>query len=230
MSTGVIYVATTSNYVELAYESAGKLKSHMPEIPICLFTSEDYSPKVPNIDAIEEIKNPNYDTEDKIEPMINSPFYKTLFLDADTEIAGDLSEVFDLLDVFEFAYAHAPVRIEDWDLSSNIPECFPQPNTGVIAYKKTDKVVSLLKRWKSRDEEYKTMRSGKKPHEQPALRKELYRSDIRSTILPPEYNIRTPFPMFKGGNSYVKILHGAKKYRKDISHRMINDFHSIVTN
>ena len=190
MSTGVIYVATTSNYVELAYESAGKLKSHMPEIPVCLFTSEDYSPKVPNIDAIEEIKNPNYDTEDKIEPMINSPFYKTLFLDADTEIAGDLSEVFDLLDVFEFAYAHAPVRIEDWDLSSNIPECFPQPNTGVIAFRYNHIVIEIFDKWKHT---FLNQESRTSHNDQSALRREIFFSDVNSTILPPEYNMRTPF-------------------------------------
>ena len=48
---------------------------------------------------------------------------------------------------------------------------------------------------------------GIKSPDQPPLRAALYRSGLRSTILPPEYNLRLIFPSFAGAMP-VKILHG----------------------
>lgn len=38
--------------------------------------------------------------------MLHSPFEHTIFLDTDTFVCGDFSELFDLLDHFDIAMSH----------------------------------------------------------------------------------------------------------------------------
>jgi hypothetical protein len=45
-------------------------------------------------------------------------------------------------------------------------------------------------------------------NDQPSFRETIFGSDIRFTILPCEYNLRTNMPYFAGGRARVKILHG----------------------
>ena len=203
---GVLYVATGRKIIAEACRSAASLKKYMPDTQIAIFV-DDESLIPPNLfDYVNSIKNPTYSHFDKIPPLIETPFNKTLFLDSDTLVIEPFHELPTLLERFDFAYCHAPWRFGEY----NIPECsdaFPQPNSGVILYNKTNSVLDLINRWL---EIYKKQLTNnlKPPHDQSALRKAVYESAVNFTILPSEYNIRTHFPYFVGGNVKAKILHG----------------------
>ena len=133
---------------------------------------------------------------------------RTLFLDTDTRICGDIGELFEVLDAFELAAAHAPIRLgphQPAALSTRAPTSFPELNTGVIAYRGTNAMRQLFERWRSLHAE--TLRSaGPSLGDQATFRVALYESDVRFTVLPPEYNCRFTFPTYLHGP--VRILHG----------------------
>jgi len=55
---------------------------------------------------------------DKILPLLDSPFNRTVFLDTDTQVCSEFFELFDLLDRFDLAVAHAPWRIPATDVAA----------------------------------------------------------------------------------------------------------------
>jgi hypothetical protein len=206
---GIIYVATGNTYLAECTISAGSAKKVMPDIPITLWTDSDMGMDQNNFDFIHKIRHPEYSFFDKIAPLIQTEYKKTLFVDTDTYFIKSVYEISTLLERFELAYAHAPWRVPPWEghFLDEIPICFPEPNTGVIAYRKNDSVMQLISDW---EQIYAQLLEGKHPprHDQSAFRTAIYFSQIRSVVLPPEYNIRTNFPVFKGGGCPAKILHG----------------------
>lgn len=206
---GILYVATGEKYFAECERSAKSAKKTMPQLPIALWTDRVEKRGKKYFDIIHKISEPKNTFFDKIRPMIDTDFEKTLFVDTDTIFLDNIFEISNLLDKFEIAYAHAPWRIAPFKghVIPEIPICFPEPNTGVIAYRKTHIVTELFENW---EKIYTDQLETDTPpiHDQPALRKALYLSDVSSYILPPEYNIRTGFPVFKGGGCPAKILHG----------------------
>lgn len=208
MSFGVIYVATGKSYIDEACQSAASLKDKMPNTKITIFSSQMV--KSPFFDEVVIIRKPQYDYVDKILPIANSPYKHTLFLDTDTYLCDDISEIFTLLERFDIAVAHEPWRREGINyeaIGDEIPPSFPEMNTGVILFKKSPKVSLLFREWLKI---YQASMSKKvKPrHDQPAFREALFKSELRVATLTPEYNCRFIFPVFVGGLAEVKILHG----------------------
>jgi hypothetical protein len=200
MADGVLYVARGERYVEAAVESARSVRAATPDARIALATDE---PQVPEgfDDAIRLSEPDGYRA--KIVSMLASPFERTLALDVDTYAAGDVSEVFRLLDEFDLAAAHAPNRVTL--PLDDVPDAFPELNTGVIAFRRSEAVSRLLQTWL---EEYDRLARQKPPSkDQPSFRRAVYRAtDVRLAVLPPEFNLR--FWMAGFHNQPVRILHG----------------------
>lgn len=159
-------------------------------------------------DDVRQIANPQHAFIDKIAPLLSTPYEKTLFVDTDTLFLEPVTELWPLLDRFDFCICHAPWREtspEHYKMP-DVPIAFPELNSGVVAYRSCSKTLALIRAWERRYSSQ--LSSGPAWGDQPALRKELYQSDLRLSILPPEYNTRTVFPVFRGGNIKAKILHG----------------------
>ncbi|RQH40797.1 hypothetical protein D5R40_16340 [Okeania hirsuta] len=196
-SIGVIYIATGERFIREACESVASLKAQMPNMPVTIFASKDI--KNSNFDQVVVIEKPDYNHVDKIKYMYASPYDYTLFIDTDTYISANFSEIFTLLDKFDLGVAHAPCNIRGF--VNGIPESFQQLNTGVILYKKSPQIEEFFAKW---------LTLYKLPHgDQPTFREILYNSQLRIATLPPEYNCRFPFPGAVSGT--VKILHGRHK-------------------
>src|SRR5207302_5761641 len=90
---------------------------------------------------------------DKVIYIPQSPYKYTLFIDADTYIYDDFSEIFSLLKHFDLAVAHDTFRIyvEDYEkLKENlhrIPISFPMLNSGVILFKKSERMERFFRAW-----------------------------------------------------------------------------------
>ncbi len=198
MSYGILYIATGEDYIKEAKISAQSVQEHNPEINTAIATDEPLSSQlfeqIIPVDDLEE----NFSASN-ISPQL-SPYDKTVFLDTDTYVTGDINGLFDLLEKYDLAVAHAPNK-------NNIPG-LPDPvveyNTGVIAYRNTDKVNSFLTKW---EETYKNWKENMNiVRNQPSFTKCIYDSDISVYTLPSEYNVRTTFPGYVARD--VKILHG----------------------
>jgi hypothetical protein len=206
-SIGIVYIATGEKYVRATLNSAESVKKHCNNLKVHLFTDlRDFSHE--NIDGVSMIENPH--RRSKIDYLFKTPFERTLYLDSDTRIIDNITDVFSLLDKFDIALAHAhsrnhPATTEQW--KNNIPYSFPQLNGGVILFKMNARVESFLKQW---CEAYHTAGFKK---DQVTLRELIWNSDLRLTILPPEYNIRYKkyLWIWRKNEAVPKIMH-LKKY------------------
>lgn len=214
---GVVYVAIGDSYLEEARQSASSLKAIHPNLLITLFSSTSVSASCFNEFILIEHPQPTH--LDKLYGIVRSPYERTLFLDTDTYICGEIDSVFDLLDRFDLAASQAPIRfressvpVEYW---KDVPESFAEFNSGVIAVRKSPSVQRMLEDWLARYNEYlkqERIRGSKRVTDQPSFRQVLYLSGLRIATLTAEYNCRFTNIGYPGMLGYVdgpvRILHG----------------------
>lgn len=197
---GALYVAIgDQRYTQEASASAASLRRVSPSTAIALATDADFAPPV--FDQRVRIGE-REGFRAKIVALRQSPFERTIFLDSDTCVVGELSALFELLERFDIAAAHAPNRVTL--ALDDVPASFPELNTGVIACRRGDTTDALLDRWLA---EYDRLAADRPlSMDQPSFRRALYTSDARLAILPPEFNMR--FEMAGYHNDIVRVLHG----------------------
>lgn len=175
-------------------------------------------------ESVAPIENPH--RRSKVDHLWRSPFERTLFLDADTRVVADISGLFRLLDRFDLCMAHAHRRAHaksadtsfvgtmssssssSSSASGSPPVEFPQLNSGVFLFRRTEAVVAFLKRWQE------AFHAAALPKDQVTLRELLWASagDLRMYVLPPEYNVRYDkyLHVWDEGEARPKILHMRK--------------------
>lgn len=201
---GVILVATGYNHRQEAIHSAPKLKAFLSGRPIWLYT--DKPEDIPNhlFDKICLHPDVRLCYRDKIVPLTQLPFRKTIYLDNDVQLIQKIEDVFQILNSFDVVAAHAPVRWCQWrDL--DVPEGFCELNTGVLGFRRSPLVHTLLSKWLS------IYDSANVAFDQASFRSALWWAANRGLqiwVLPSEYNLRTPKPWLVGPGMTVKIVHG----------------------
>jgi len=201
MSKGVVYVASGEKYVDEAESSALSLKKHNPNLPITIFTDSDIDSDV--FDQVLNLRDPIELPADSMLSEDHIIYDKNLFLDSDTRVCANIMDIFELLESSDIALAHAATRTRDSYRRNgfDIPDSFPEYNSGVIAYNNTDSIVELFEDWK------RIYKEGfGNQLNQLSFRAALYESSLDIHTLPPEYNYRTHVVGFASGP--VKILHG----------------------
>lgn len=187
---GVLYIATGKKYIKAAIRSAQSVQKFCPGLPIHLYA--DYRNYDFNFDqtlypfsSVAEIANPH--RRSKVDYLSATPFERTLYLDTDTALNADITQIFKILDRFDLALCHAhnrnaAARTQNWHFE--IPDAFPQFNSGVFLYRKTPSVINFLDNWSTNFHEAGFL------WDQVTLRELLWLSDLRIATLPPEYNVR----------------------------------------
>ena len=149
----VAFVATggDSYHAEVA-KAAASCRRHMPDVPMTLFT--DRAPAPGLFDRVEMIQGPGQGYIDKAALLDQITAGRVLFLDTDTYVTAPLYEVFELLNRFEVAGAHAPWRLAR-DRRTHaaaripgIPDAFAEINTGVLGFRNSPEVRRLCARWR----------------------------------------------------------------------------------
>ena len=202
LAQGFLYVATGKKFYDEAVKSARSLRSFHPDILIAVYTDQEIDSEDPFSFRLGEPPY-EYGFGEKIVALQKSPFVKTVFIDTDTFIVDRVDDLFDLLERVEIGFSHDPSR--EWmnHNESDIPECFSEPNTGVIAFRKTTKILNLFSVW---ERLYKMPENQLLyPHDQPTFRRAVYFSEVHFCVLPPEYNARMIYPIMVARK--VKIIH-----------------------
>ena len=218
-SRRVVYVATGEGHIREAAASLRSLWRHEPDTRVTMYVdgpSREHLtdlPPSPAGDLLEIVDHPapTYSWADK--PVALSAGgeedERVLFLDTDTRICASIADLFEVLDAFGLAAAHAPIRLDPrqpGSLAGRVPASIPELNTGVIAFRRTSTVSELLERWQRLHlETLRTMDRGSLG-DQSTFRVALYESEVRFTVLQPEDNCRFVFPTYVHGP--VRILHG----------------------
>jgi hypothetical protein len=204
---GVMYVAVGKKYIQSAIRSAQTVRKHNPGLSVHLFGNWeecgfDFSRSPEPFTSVAGVDSPYHHS--KVDYMSRTPFERTLYLDTDTRVLGDITPLFDLLERFEIALAHAPnrvTRLKNWRIP--IPVSFPEFNSGVILYGRTQRVLNFLHDW---TEAFHLVGSY---NDQLTLRELIWLSDLRIDTLPPEYNLRHVKYLFLWNEreAKAKILH-----------------------
>jgi hypothetical protein len=215
MPNGALYIITQDpRYVDLLLTSAASLKRAMPDLPITAFSQFPVKSQLfENLVLVEPTNDGFYDKSKLIQ---NSPYERTLFIDADTYVLEPVPELFSLLDHFDCAATHEEYFNTDWHNRyprTDIPSCFPEFNTGILMLKRSDRLHQTLEEWGSLYRKFLEANPGQPINDQPFFRVAAYCGDIRIATLPREYNCK-----FRGQgylNGRVKILHGHVDFRVD---------------
>lgn len=206
---GVMYIATGEKYINEANLSSSSIKNHS-DLPTIIWTDSPSKVNSEVFDCVHRINSANNDFGDSIFSLDQTPFEKTLFLDTDTYVCGDISSMFNSLDRFDVIAAHNPgsrSAKKRGGYRADVPEAFPQYNTGVVGFNSTDRVRSLFQLW---EKIYQNTKEETKLNlNQPAFREALYNSNVRIGTLPSEYNFRIHHQGSVGfAADEVRIVHG----------------------
>jgi hypothetical protein len=216
----VVYVATGERHIHEAAASLRSLWRHEPGTRVTMYVDgpsrkhlNGWGIPSPPDDRLELVDHPGptYSWADKPIALSHGgeEDERALFLDTDTRICGSIADLFELLDAFGLAAAHAPIRLDPRQprsLAGRVPVSFPELNTGVIAFRRTAAVAELLERWRRLHIETQRSLDRGTVGDQSTFRVALYESEVRFTVLKPEDNCRFVFPTYVHGP--VRILHG----------------------
>lgn len=195
---GVVYVATGARYLAEAAAARAQLRRSNPSLPAALIT--DLPPPAGDWQAIILAEAPSHSLRDKIQ-MHRAPWRHTIFLDTDTHVAANLDLLFRLLeDGFE-VIGHQLFEGHNYVLPE-VPDSFPEFNTGVIGFTNTPRVQAFFDQWRTA---YDRFAPGVACDQQ-SFRVALYRSGLRHSVLTPEYNFRPLATNF--AITDLRILHG----------------------
>ena len=186
---GVLYIAFGDYCVAEAVHSAASVRAHNPRLATALFGDRD----VPDgaFDVVRRIVPEHFRA--KVDFLHESPFAQTLYLDSDTRVVGDVTDVFGLLGRFDVALAHDFAR-KRRRMSAVMPEyaaipyAFPEMNGGVVLYEPQGPAAAFLRTWRERFHQYREVTNG---WDQASLRVALWESGVRVATLPDEFNVRS---------------------------------------
>lgn len=175
---GFVFAATWP-YTVAAQRAARTLRQAMPSAQVDLFTDQPLQDDV--FDRIHPLTDSFH--RPKIEALRRSRFARTVYLDNDTAVLCDVSELFDLLDHTEFSACQGWSRAEAYYGSGRLPRAFPMLNSGVIALRARPATQDLLTRWET------LMRDTGATYDQGCLREVLFDMGLPFMVLPGEYNV-----------------------------------------
>lgn len=184
---GVLYICTGETFTIAGVNSARTVREHCHGLTIDIYTDSPAVIPEGTFDMVYPIASPH--RRSKVDYMANTRFERTLYLDTDTKVTADITHLFSLLDRFDIGIAHAHMRNkhENFQVWRHlIPVSFPQLNSGVMVYRRTQAVMDMLAEWQT------AFHTAGFKKDQVTLRELLWLSDLRLCILPPEYNIRFP--------------------------------------
>ena len=214
---GFCYVADNEAFVDEALVSIASLREQMPDAPVALIT-------YPHLFRSDRLVTDWVELElsSRKGPILKAeawraPYERVLFLDTDTLIIDDLSDVFPLLDKFDIACTPEPNARTDLGLDKGVPLAFPELNNGFFAFRKTPTVQSFfevwLTEWDRLHQERGIMTN------QPAFRNALWASEtVRPLTLGYEYNLIVHANCGVAGP--VKVLHDRSPDRGALAGRV----------
>jgi hypothetical protein len=224
VSRGFLYVATGEKWIREAMASATQLRTIHPDIPIHIFTDVPAVIGPGVFEEIHRLPEQNWvNSEAKVWSLRRSPFDCTVFLDTDTYTCRDISDLFAVLDRFDFAAVPIPARLHKPHSHADppdIPGAFQTPNGGMLVWRWSDATRTLFDLWWDL---YSVDRAsaGKGSRDQPSLRVAVWRSGVDILFLPSEYNARLPprwsFPNTAVGE--VRIIHARPRSLVDLERR-----------
>lgn len=150
MKEGILY-SLFGNHEKLWKEfqvSLRSLRKHHPNLPVCLVTNAEVPAALRgDIQHVVRVTEPLHFFKLKVLAFLKSPFERTIFLDLDTQLGQPVSDLFEFLRIYDVAVAPDPLC--DWTREDYFIDYhnFANLNTGVLAYRRSDKMQQFLQTW-----------------------------------------------------------------------------------
>ena len=209
---GFLYVAFGSKHTIEALGSVKSLRRSNPNAVIAIVTDQLVTD--PDFSQIIKAKSPELtDSKNfhvKIAGLQQSPFERTLFLDTDTLICDDLTNLFALFNRFDLLVTHNTWRVDRLfeELSepySSVAIPFMACNTGFLGFANRPVVQTLFTNWAERMEDQ--IIEHRETADQPAFRWALYHSEARFCVLSHAYNYQAHNPCLLPAYQTLAVLH-----------------------
>lgn len=244
-SRGIIYCATGNVYIQRATLSAKSMKKHSPGLDCCVFTNGNADSEIwDKIIPIEKTEKGFHQYMlDKLIVLNSSPYIDTLYLDSDTYILDDLTELFQILEQFDLAICHGHDRQKRYliqhgkipvrgtyikAISDNIPYSFAPLQGGLFLFRQSERMNNFLKKLLQLyiDKDFYD--------DQVSIRELLWSSDLRFYILPPEYNFNSLdmlkyWKKFKFKHAKPKIFHYTQNKKGSIDRLVLSVLRNRTT-
>lgn len=151
---GIIYVAFGRVYLVQALFSLQTLRKVSPDLCVCIVTNvPDFVCNDTNV-IVKYFDEPSSRSRFYKTGIYElSPFQKTMFIDADTEVNSDISFCKELLDKYDLLIRPESLLIGDLTSEANPKEKFEvlkrygEFNSGVMLFKKIDAVRDFFSKW-----------------------------------------------------------------------------------
>jgi hypothetical protein len=207
---GVVYIAVVKDgkgveqalhtQLRMARLSAISMKEMHPSMNMTLFTNLPTEPSDYMLfDSVVSSTGPLGNLwAYKHKCLEETPYDRTLHIDADTYIMDGISEVFDVLDRFDLA-----IPVSTWYMKNNnvnVPMCFPELAGGFFTWVNNEKMKIFFRQVSDRCKEWDSH------NDEGVIRETLYNSNIRFAVLPQEYNCLVRHPGYLYGS--IKVAHG----------------------
>jgi hypothetical protein len=191
LEKGFLYIAFGEAFTKEALMSIKSLKRYNNE-PVALFTDRDQTSEFDGLVDLYAKIEPQH-IRAKVDFIGQSPFKNTIYLDSDTVIVRNISDMFEVLNRFDIAVTndYARKRTKYSKLVpeySEIPYAFSEVNGGIMAYNDSLATNTFFAMWKEYFYKYFKETNG---WDQVSLRISLWRSNVRIHHFPFEYNIRS---------------------------------------
>ncbi|MCP9787684.1 hypothetical protein KBY99_01665 [Cyanobium sp. Maggiore-St4-Cus] len=207
---GFVYLAYGESYIKEAAHSALSLKAYHDE-PISIIVPPGESSQF--LEGFDQVISSELSRTYFDKTLIRlSPYKYTIHLDTDTLVLASLDDIFLLLEKFDVALNFGKGG-SHYNLPE-IPDSFPEPSAGVIAWAKNKSTQQLFELW---EEFYACSIRRWGPEgawDQRSLREALFHSNARIAPLLDRYQLISFFPAVV--MSTVSIIHG-----RDISSSMV---------
>lgn len=192
---GVVYIAFNKhkkvNHIHELLYSLKTLKNKHPEVPTTVFSDEEIQSSL--IDNLVKVPINSFRKKQDFLPL--SPYDTTLYMDTDTAVVGDLSDLFRITERFDLAACFDYLR-EDKNKAAgfeeygNIPTSFSELGGGVIIFKKSKITDNFFKVWKKNYSNF--CRNTEWTSDQQTFRQSIWEcTNLNFYVLPPEFNLRT---------------------------------------
>ncbi len=218
-----MYTCSGERFVAEAIASARSSLRHN-SVPHLIYASPVPANAPPesglSIEPFEPSGNPYLD---KVANIRRSPFERTIFLDTDTFVAGEITHLLQLLDQYDVAAAHAPGYRASPD--PDVPEAFYEFNTGVLAWRSNERTEAFMANWEAtmsdwlRDEPFPgATTTGGRDADQPSFRHCAWKHGLRLIVIGAEYNLRITKPATVV--EQVRVLHGRHRDPETLARRL----------
>ena len=191
LDRGFLYIAFGDSFTKEALMSIKSLKEFNKE-PVALFTDQ---PQTKEFDGLVDVyaKIEPRHIRAKVDFISQTPFKETIYLDSDTLIVRNITDMFEVLQRFDVALTNDYARkrtkyskiVPEY---SEIPYSFSEVNGGIMAYNNSSETKNFLNLWREYFYKYFKQTNG---WDQVSLRISLWKSNVRIHHFPFEYNIRS---------------------------------------